>query len=58
MDHLHDTMIRRQVNKFLENLSEGTRSVMSHYFLTSNTSQLTVTNFERNSLRDFISVDD
>jgi len=31
-------MIRRQVNKFLENLSEGTRSVMSHYFLTSSIS--------------------
>jgi len=28
-------LVRGQVNKFLENLSEGTRSVMSHYFLTS-----------------------
>ena len=34
-----------QVNKFLENLSEGTRSVMSHYFLTSSISQLITVKF-------------
>jgi len=30
--------VQGQVNKFLENLSEGTRNVMSHYFLTSSIS--------------------
>jgi len=35
-------IIWRQVNKFLENVSEGTRSVMSRYFLTINISQLIV----------------
>jgi len=31
-------ILRGQVNKFLENLSEGIRSVMLHYFLTSSMS--------------------
>jgi len=38
-------LLREQVNKFLENLSEGTRSVMSHYFLTSSTFQLITVKF-------------
>ena len=37
--------IRGQVNKFLENLSEGTHSVMSHYFLTSSIFQLITVKF-------------
>ena len=37
--------IRGQVNKFLENLSESIRSVMSHYFLTSSISQLITVKF-------------
>ena len=36
---------REQVSKFLENLSEDTRSVMSHYFLTSSISQLITVKF-------------
>jgi len=42
---IFNEVIRGQVNKFLENLSEDTRSVMSHYFLTSIISQLITVKF-------------
>ena len=46
INSLHNLMfLRGQVNKFLENLSEGTRSVMSYYFLTSNIFQLITVKF-------------
>jgi len=40
-----DAICMREVNKFLENLSEGTRNVMSYYFLISSISQLITVKF-------------
>jgi len=42
---ISNTIVRRQVIKSLENLSEGTCSDMSYYFLTSSISQLITVKF-------------